>query len=442
MLSLQWIRENPELFDKGLERRGEHSFSAHIILELDQRYRSIKSHLQGLREKRNMLADEVGKCKRAGVSCELLLQQAEQLKASEEITARDEAVIKDQLDALLSKIPNHLAEGVPSGQSEKENKEVRRWGEPVQLETMKDHVELGKSFGGLDLEQAAIVSGSRFFFLRGELARLERALAGWMLDLHVREHGFEEVAVPYLVREKSAFGSGNLPKFAEDLFRTSDGRYLIPTAEMALVNWAADRIMLPQELPLRLVAYSPCFRSEAGSAGKDTHGIFRVHQFTKVELVTICLPEDSEKEHAHITASAEKVLQELGLAYRVVELCAGDTGFSSSKTYDVEVWMPSQQSYREISSCSNCLDFQARRMNARYRREKDKDKDKEKDRDKDKGSDKGGLGYVHTLNGSGIAITRCLIAVMENYQLPDGSIRVPEVLVPYMGGKKCIGGGK
>ncbi len=322
-----------------------------------------------------------------------------------------------ELTNFLSLLPNIPDETVPLGTSEKDNKEIRKHGEPKRLNHAKDHVDIGEGLGGMDFEAAAKMSGSRFVLLRGGVARLERALAQFMLDTHTREHGYTELSVPLLVKDTALYGTGQLPKFAEDLFKMNTGHWLIPTSEVSLTNTVMDSITDIGALPLRLTSLTPCFRSEAGAAGKDTRGMIRQHQFYKVELVSVTEAEKSADEHERMTACAENILKKLDLSYRTITLCTGDMGFSARKTYDIEVWMPGQNTYREISSCSNCGDFQARRMMARYKKEGDKN-----------------TRYVHTLNGSGVAVGRCLIAVLENYQQMDGSVVIPEVLKPYMGG--------
>jgi seryl-tRNA synthetase len=336
--------------------------------------------------------------------------------------AAEEQAAGKELDDLLAGIPNLPARDVPDGADAEGNVEIRRHGNPRNFSfTPKQHFETGEALGLMDFEAAAKLSGARFVVLKGELARLERALAAFMLDLHTHEFGYQEIVPPFLVKDETAYGTGNLPKFGEDLFRTREGFWLIPTAEVPLTNLVAGDILDDSVLPLRFTAYTPCFRSEAGAAGKDTRGMIRVHQFSKVELVSIAHPDHSAAEHERMTSCAEEVLKRLGLPYRVVTLCTGDMGFASQKTYDIEVWLPGQGAYREISSCSNCGDFQARRMKARFRRAGEK-----------------GTRFLHTLNGSGLAIGRTMIALIENYQEEDGSVVLPDALVPYMGGLKVI----
>jgi seryl-tRNA synthetase len=350
---------------------------------------------------------------------------AEVARIKDRMQALEEKVreLDAQLEASLASLPNLLADDVPDGADESANVELRRNGEPSRLGKAADHADLGEQLGMMDFSVAANLSGARFTVLRGQLARLERALGQYMLSVHTEEHGYTEVSGPLLVRDEALFGTGQLPKFADQQFRTTTGHWLIPTAEVTLTNLAADRILDGEDLPIRVTAWTPCFRSEAGAAGRDTRGMLRQHQFWKVELVSITRPDQSAEEHERMTAAAETILRRLELPFRVVVLASGDTGFSARKTYDIEVWLPGQNAYREISSCSNCGDFQARRMKARFRRKGEK-----------------GTEFVHTLNGSGVAVGRALIAVMENYQQPDGSIAVPDVLRPFMGGLDRIGG--
>ena len=417
MYDLKLIRDDPLSYDRGLAARGLPAHSARLV-ELDARRRAAQTAFQELQARRNELSRKVGEAKRKGENAEP--QVAEVARLKDEIAAREkeERDLAEILDALLATLPNLPAPEVPEGADESANRELRRWGEPPPFgfEPL-EHDMLGIKLGLMDFEAAAAMSGARFVVLKGALARLERALAQLMLDIHTGEFGYEEVSPPMLVRDQALFNTGQLPKFAADLFRTSEGYWLIPTAEVPLTNLAADRILDEAELPLRFTAFTGCFRSEAGAAGKDTRGMIRQHQFYKVELVSIAHPERSEEEHERMTACAEQVLRQLGLPYRVVVLCTGDLGFSARKTYDIEVWLPGQGRYREISSCSNCGDFQARRMKARWRAAGEK-----------------GTRLVHTLNGSGLAVGRALIAVMEHYQQADGSILVPDALRPYMAG--------
>ena len=418
MHDIRFIRENPAAFDAGLGRRGLAASSADI-LALDERSRAIKTELQQGQARRNEASKAIGAAMAAKDmdKAETLKAEVAALKESMPALENEDREVSEKLHALLSAIPNLPAADVPEGVDEADNVEVSRWGEPKQFSfTPQDHADFGPALG-LDFEGGAALSGARFTALRGQMARLHRALAQFMLDRQSGENGYEEVNPPLLVRDEALFGTGQLPKFAEDLFRTTDGRWLIPTAEVSLTNLVREQIVDVASLPMRLTALTPCFRSEAGSAGRDTRGFIRQHQFEKVELIAICKPEDSEAEHERMCAAAEGVLQALGLPYRKVLLCTGDMGFAAAKTFDLEVWLPSQQTYREISSISNCGDFQARRMNARYKPEGEKQ-----------------TRFLHTLNGSGLAVGRTLVAVLENYQQEDGSVIVPEVLAPYMGG--------
>lgn len=418
MHDIRFIRENPAAFDAGLGRRGFAASSADI-LALDERSRAIKTELQQGQARRNEASKAIGAAMAAKdmEKAETLKAEVAALKESMPALENEDREVSEKLHALLSAIPNLPAADVPQGADEADNVEVSRWGEPRAFDfAPQDHADFGPALG-LDFEGAAALSGARFAALRGQMARLHRALAQYMLDRQSGDNGYEEVNPPLLVRDEALFGTGQLPKFAEDLFRTTDGRWLIPTAEVSLTNLVREQIVDVASLPMRLTALTPCFRSEAGSAGRDTRGFIRQHQFEKVELVAICKPEESEAEHERMCAAAEGVLQALGLPYRKVLLCTGDMGFAAAKTFDLEVWLPSQQTYREISSISNCGDFQARRMNARFKPEGEKQ-----------------TRFLHTLNGSGLAVGRTLVAVLENYQQEDGSVIVPEVLKPYMGG--------
>ncbi|AJR25834.1 MULTISPECIES: serine--tRNA ligase [Sphingobium] len=418
MHDIRFIRENPAAFDAGLARRGLEPLSAEL-LALDERSRAIKTALQQGQARRNEASKAIGQAmaQKDMATADALKTEVAALKESLPALEAEDREIGEALAARLAAIPNLPADDVPTGEDEVQNVEVARWGEPRSFPfTPKDHADFGPALG-LDFEGGAALSGARFTALRGQMARLHRALAQFMLDRQSGENGYEEVNPPLLVKDEALFGTGQLPKFAEDLFRTTDGRWLIPTAEVSLTNLVREQIVAVESLPLRLTALTPCFRSEAGSAGRDTRGFIRQHQFEKVELVAICRPEESEAEHERMCAAAEGVLQALGLPYRKVLLCTGDMGFGARKTWDLEVWLPSQQTYREISSVSNCGDFQARRMNARYKPEGEKQ-----------------TRFLHTLNGSGLAVGRTLVAVLENYQQEDGSVIVPEVLAPYMGG--------
>ncbi len=420
MHDIRWIREAPEAFDRAMARRGLPP-QAGPILALDERRRATQTELQQLQNRRNEASKEIGQAKRQGQDAQTLMDEVARIKERLAALEEEERRLSEGLNNLLSELPNAPAEDVPEGADETANIEIRRVGEPLRRNGAKEHFDLGEALGLMDFATAAKLSGSRFVVLRGALARLERALGQFMLDLHVAEHGYTEIAPPYLVRSDALYGTGQLPKFAEDLFRTTTDHWLIPTAEVPLTNVVAGEILDQEALPLRLTALTPCFRSEAGAAGRDTRGMIRQHQFHKVEMVSVTAPEDSDRELERMVGCAEEVLKRLGLAYRVVALSCGDMGFSARRTYDIEVWLPGQNAYREISSCSTCGDFQARRMNARCRPKGEK-----------------ATRFVHTLNGSGVAVGRALIAVLETYQQDDGSIVVPEVLRPYMGGTEII----
>ncbi len=422
MFSARWIREYGDLLDLGLIRRGLEPHAAQVQ-DLDAQRRGIQTAFQNCQKERNQKSKQIGAARARGEDVSDLMAEVAGLKDAAQALEREEKSLATKLDALLAGLPNLPADDVPVGDDESANVEIRHWGKPdFSQGDVKQHFEIGEALGLMDFERAAKLSGSRFVVLSGAFARLERALAAFMLDMHTTEFGYTETAPPLLVRDAAAFGTGNLPKFKDDLFHTTDGFWLIPTAEMPLTNLAAGEILDEDALPLRFTAYTPCFRAEAGAAGKDTRGMLRQHQFSKVELVSVTRPEDSEAEHERMTACAEEALKRLGLAYRVVVLCSGDMGFSARKTYDIEVWLPGQGRYREISSCSNCWDFQARRMNARYRKAGERQ-----------------THFVHTLNGSALAVGRTLVAVLENYQREDGSVTVPEALRPYLGGLEAIG---
>jgi seryl-tRNA synthetase len=467
MHDIKSIRENPAAFKAALARRkGEYDVDA--LLKLDAEKRGGQTELQALQARRNEVAKQIGEAMRTDKAlAEKLKAEATEIKAKLAALEGGEGENAELTDALM-RIPNLLASDVPDGADEAANKELRVVGAKPAIANARDHVALGEALGLMDFEAAAKLSGARFVVLRGALAKLERALAAFMLDMHTNEFGYTEHQVPYLVKDAALYGTGQLPKFAEDLFSVKHGAeekfwdgigqmedaipnlaelseastiisqfnelkklaksassssrfYLIPTSEVSLTNLMADEILDEATLPRRMTACTPCFRSEAGSAGKDTRGMIRQHQFSKVELVSISAPEQSEAEHERMLSCAEEVLKRLNLHYRVMLLCAGDTGFGARKTYDLEVWLPGQDAFREISSCSNCGDFQARRMKARYRKTGAKDTQ-----------------FVHTLNGSGLAVGRTLVAVLENYQQADGSIKIPEALVPYMGGLTVI----
>ena len=422
MFDLKWIRENPEAFDSGMARRGVAPQAARVA-DLDARRRALIGENQDLQQRRNAASKLIGAAKSRGEDAAGQIAEVAELKQRLQDGEAGEKAVSAEIDDLLAGLPNIPLDEVPDGLDDTTNQEVRRVGEPRTHDfEPKQHFELGEALGLMDFEAAAAMSGARFVVLKGAMARLERALSAFMLDLQTGENGYSEVSPPFLVRDDAMFGTGQLPKFADDLFRTEDGFWLIPTAEVPLTNLARGRIVDESGLPSRFTAHTPCFRSEAGAAGKDTRGMIRVHQFAKVELVSIARPEDSDAELERMTGCAEEVLKRLDLAYRVMLLSAGDMGFSARKTYDLEVWLPGQNAYREISSCSNCGDFQARRMNARYRPEGGK-----------------GTRFVHTLNGSGLAVGRTLVAVVETYQNADGTVTVPEALRPYMGGVELIG---
>jgi len=424
MFDIKWIRENAAAFDAGRAKMGLNPLAQDLI-DLDARHRAAQTELQALQSRRNEASKAIGVAMREGRQddAEALKAEVAALKTKlpeEEVRARDLAA---QLDEFLAGEPNLPDAETPEGEDEDANVELRRWGTPPDFDfNARDHVELGEAMGLIDFETAAQMSGARFVILKGALARLERALAQFMLDTHTAEFGYIEVSPPLLVRDAALFGTGQLPKFADQQFRSTDDRWLIPTAEVSLTNMAAGRILDEGDLPQRFTAHTACFRSEAGAAGKDTHGMLRQHQFYKVELVSIAHPEQSEEEHQRMTRCAETVLERLELPYRTVVLCTGDLGFSAHRTYDVEVWLPGQGRYREISSCSNTGEFQARRMDARFRP-----------------ADGKGTRFVHTLNGSGVAIGRALIAVLENHQRADGSVHIPSALRPYMAGLETIG---
>lgn len=426
MFDVKWIRENADAFDQALARRG-HEASAAALIALDDARRSHITKLQEAQGRRNAASKEIGKAKGSGdnAKAQELIDEVAQIKAFIQSGEEEERKLVAALEEAMSVIPNLPHEDVPEGADEADNVVYRIHGDkPVFTfnEPPKEHFELGESLGDMDFAAAAKLSGARFVVLKGQIARLERALGQFMIDLHTQEHGYLEVSPPLLVHGAPLYGTGQLPKFEEDLFKTSTDHYLIPTAEVPLTNLVAGDILDEAALPLRATALTYCFRSEAGSAGRDTRGILRQHQFEKCELVSVTTPDESLNELERMLGCAETVLQKLGLHYRVMTLCTGDMGFGARKTYDIEVWLPGQDTFREISSCSVCGDFQARRMNARYRP-----------------ADSKQPVHVHTLNGSGIAVGRALIAVLENYQNGDGSITVPDVLRPYMGGLEKIG---
>ncbi|MGO8243056.1 serine--tRNA ligase [Rhizobium johnstonii] len=419
MLDIKWIRENPEALDAALAKRGAEPL-AQSLVALDEKRRSAVQKAQDLLSRRNLASKEIGAAmaQKNSELAEKLKAEVSELKTLLPAIEEEDRQLTAELNDALSRIPNIPFDDVPVGKDEHDNIVTRTVGEtPRWNHAPKEHFEIGEALGYMDFERAAKLSGSRFTVLTGPLARLERALGQFMIDLHTSEHGYTEVSSPLMVRDEAVYGTAQLPKFAEDLFRTTDGRWLIPTAEVTLTNLVREEILDQEKLPLRFTALTPSFRSEAGSAGRDTRGMLRQHQFWKCELVSITDAESAVAEHERMTACAEEVLKRLGLHFRTMTLCTGDMGFGSRKTYDLEVWLPGQSAFREISSCSVCGDFQGRRMNARYRGKDDKSNR-----------------FVHTLNGSGTAVGRCLIAVLENYLNEDGSVTIPDVLLPYMGG--------
>ncbi|MFP4361865.1 MAG: serine--tRNA ligase [Alphaproteobacteria bacterium] len=420
MHDIRLIRDDPAGFDRRLARRGAPPAAARL-LELDAERRALLISLQSHEAERNAASKEIGRLKREGGDAEAMITRVAELKDAIHAGRERERALADALEAELARLPNAVADDVPDGADESANVELRRWGEPPDFAfAAKDHVDLGERLG-LDFDRAAQMSGARFAVSTGPMARLERALGQFMLDLQTGAHGYVEARVPLLVRDEAVFGTGQLPKFADDLFRTTTGHWLIPTAEVPLTNLAAERILDAESLPVRYTALTPCFRAEAGSAGRDTRGMIRMHQFDKVELVSLTTPEQSAAEHERMTACAAAVLERLELPYRVVSLCTGDLGFAATKTYDLEVWLPGQDAYREISSCSNCGDFQARRMNARFRAKGERE-----------------TRFLHTLNGSGVAVGRAAVALLENHQEADGGVRVPAALRPYLGGAERL----
>ena len=422
MYDLRWIRENPEAFDAGLTARGLLPLSTDVLAR-DELARTKRTALQEMQNRRNSLSKQIGKAKSNGENADDLIAEVGKLKAALQEAEEAERELMKVLRNILADLPNCPDEGVPIGKNEDANVEVSSHGTRKKFDFVpRQHFEIGEELGLMDFDAASKLSGARFVVLRGELARLERALSAFMLDIHTQEFDYEEASVPLLVKEHTAFGTGNLPKFEEDLFKTTNDLYLIPTAEMALTNLVRDGVLAEKDLPLRFTAHTPCFRSEAGAAGRDTRGMLRQHQFHKVELVSITHPDESGAELDRMTNCAESILQRLEVPYRVVLLSSGDMGFSARRTYDIEAWLPGQENYREISSCSNCGDFQARRMNARFKPDRGK-----------------GTTFVHTLNGSGMAVGRTLIALMENHQLADGGFAIPPALQSYMNGKTRIG---
>ncbi|MCC4800408.1 serine--tRNA ligase [Enterovibrio norvegicus] len=428
MLDSKLLRTELDATAEKLARRG-FKLDVDTLRDLEEKRKSLQVRTEELQAERNSRSKSIGQAKAKGEDIQPLLAEVENLGDELNKAKAELADLQNELNAIVQSVPNVADDAVPVGKDESENVEISVWGEPKSYDfDVKDHVDLGELSGGLDFASAVKLSGSRFIVMKGQMARLHRAIAQFMLDLHTTEHGYTEMYVPYLVNADSLFGTGQLPKFGEDLFHTQPateegvGMSLIPTAEVPLTNMVRDTIVDEADLPIRMTAHTPCFRSEAGSYGRDTRGLIRMHQFDKVELVQIVKPEDSMAALEELTGHAEKVLQLLNLPYRKVILCTGDMGFGAAKTYDLEVWVPAQATYREISSCSNMTDFQARRMQARFRRKSEKKPE-----------------LLHTLNGSGLAVGRTMVAILENYQLEDGRIEVPEVLRPYMGGLAHIG---
>jgi seryl-tRNA synthetase len=429
MHDLKLIRENPTWLDNGLERRNMPHQSARIV-QLDAQRRALQTRNQEIQQKLNEFSKKIGELKRTGLDVTQLMQEVVSLKETYEDSKRRESLEAIELESLLATVPNIPANDVPYGKDETSNLEIRKVGEPRRVNSAKEHYEIGEKLGLMDFETAAKLSGARFTILKGHLAQLERALGNFMLDVHTTQFGYTEISPPLIVQDHIMFGTGQLPKFRDDQFIVSrhndvgqveHTHWLIPTAEVPLTNIVYDSIVEAEGLPYRFVARTPCFRAEAGAAGKDTRGMIRQHQFYKVELVSITTPDQSNAEHERMTEAAETILKKLEIPFRTVLLCTGDMGFSSRKTYDIEAWLPGQNAYREISSCSNCGDFQARRMKARFRAKGDKNTQ-----------------FLHTLNGSGVAVGRALIAVLENYQQDDGSVAIPSALKPYMGGVEKI----
>ncbi len=415
MLDIRWIRENPKLFDESLKDRNSEP-NSDKVLDLDKKNRETVSKIQSIQARRNEIASQIGIAKKNKQDASDLEEESVKLKSEMILLEQEHEKFSNRLAEILSSLPNIPLSDVPIGKDETANKCVRVVGEVTKFDFKpKHHYELGEDLGLIDFPTASKISGSRFTILKGAISKMERALKSFMLDNHTQNYGYQEISVPFLVKPECMFGTGQLPKFAEDSFHTTDDRWIIPTAEVPLTNMFRESVIPAEQLPIRVTAFSACFRSEAGAAGRDTRGMIRNHQFSKVELVSIVHPDEGEKELERMTEAAESILQKLGLPYRVMMLSTGDMGFSARKTYDLEVWLPSENTYREISSCSLCGQFQARRMNARYKGEKEK-------------------GYVATLNGSGLAIGRTIVAILENYQKADGSVRIPDALVPYMGG--------
>jgi seryl-tRNA synthetase len=423
MHDIRTIRENPAAFDQGLALRGLEPLSAEL-LKIDAEKRDHIQKLQDAQARRNALSKEIGEVMRSGDKAKAEALKAEVAGLKDFISSGEEAerAVTQKLNDALAVIPNIPLPAVPKGKDEHDNVELHKWGAKPEFKfEPRQHFDIGEWLGLMDFETAAKLSGARFVVLKGQLARMERALGQFMLDLHTQHHGYSEVYAPLMLRDEAMFGVGQLPKFKEDLFQTTSGHWLIPTAEASLTNLVREKILEEKELPIRMTAFTPCFRAEAGAAGRDTRGMIRQHQFSKVELVSIVAPEQAEAEHTRMLNCAEELLKRLNLAFRTIVLCTGDMGFGSCKTYDIEVWLPGQNAYREISSCSQFGEFQARRMDARY-----------------KPTDGKGPRHVHTLNGSGLAVGRTMVAILENYQNDDGSVTIPDALRPYMGGAEKI----
>lgn len=421
MHDLNFIRENPEDFDKLLIRRGEKEISK-VIIDMDKEHREIQTKLQNAQKSRNEIAKSFGIAKKNGQSTDELSKKAELIKSEISTLSEKDKDFSEKLKNIISDIPNLPQEDVPEGLDESGNQLKHKFGDPKSFDFKpKEHFELGEDLDGIDFERAVKISGSRFVVLKGQIAKLERALASFMIDIHTQSFGFKEVSVPLMASTETMYNTGLLPKFKDDLFQLTRGDWLIPTSEAILSNLYSNEILTNKDLPIRLTSYTPCFRSEAGSAGRDTRGMIRLHQFNKVELVSITTAEKSKEEHEYILNASETILKKLEIPYRVMLLCTGDMGFQSSKTYDIEAWLPGQNEYREISSISNCLDFQTRRMKTRYKLLGDKKNH-----------------FAHTLNGSGLAVGRTIVALLENHQNEDGSINIPEALRPYMGNNNSI----
>ena len=419
MHNINFIRENAVIFDNAMKQRGGGSISKKII-EIDEEKRKTQTVLQTLLAEKNYLSKEIGHLKSQKKDSDQLLNKVEKLKEEISSLKELEKIKQEELDSILSRLPNIPDASTPVGKDEKDNTEYRKWGNKPKFSfNPKKHFEIGENSNLMNFEIATKLSGARFVVLKSQLSKLERVIADFMLNKHTTDNGYTEMNVPYLVKDDSLFGTGQLPKFSEDLFTAGENHWLIPTAEVPLTNLVRDQIVNINSLPMRVTSYTPCFRSEAGASGQDTRGMLRQHQFTKVELVSIVEPEQSDEELERMLESAESILQDLNIHYRVMTLCTGDMGFSAKKTYDIEVWLPGENNYREISSCSNCGDFQARRMNSRYKK------------------DKNNL-YVHTLNGSGLAVGRTLIAILENYQTENGNVEIPEVLKKYFNNQPLL----